>query len=69
MVPLAGATGVGFVNNGAFLRTTTGYVAQNDVITVPFTNGPAGTFDDQADHTFGSDGSCCFGSVGRRTSC
>jgi hypothetical protein len=43
ILPRNGATGESFINDGAFLRTTTGYFAQNNVISVPLVNGPTGT--------------------------
>jgi hypothetical protein len=49
VVPLAGATGTGFVNDGTLLRTSTVYPARYNHIDVPFTNGPTGTVHVAAD--------------------
>ena len=42
ILPQNGATAEGFVNNGNFLRVTTGFSSQNNIVGVPFTNSATG---------------------------
>ncbi len=56
ILPLAGATGEQFINNGTFLRTTDGSPAQYNYISVPFNNGSTGIVNVEANAIYFYDG-------------